>query len=111
MLNPTYKLHNINMLWQYFVDLKIAERYQRAKAVLSRFIEGTLLLCSARSRGYFCIDKSCAISVARRCLLNRVTNFNISRPETLMINCGMIYPIIRITGFGIKAFLNIKMWM
>lgn len=39
MLNPTYKLHNINMLWQYFVDLKIAERYQRAKAVLSRFIE------------------------------------------------------------------------
>lgn len=28
MLNPTYKLHNINMLWQYFVDLKIAERYQ-----------------------------------------------------------------------------------
>lgn len=28
MLNPTYKLHNINMLWQYFVGLKIAERYQ-----------------------------------------------------------------------------------
>ncbi|MBZ3661280.1 hypothetical protein JT306_13135 [Salmonella enterica subsp. enterica serovar Kentucky] len=49
MLNPTYKLHNINMLWQYFVDLKIAERYQRAKAVLSRFIEGTLLVCSAKA--------------------------------------------------------------
>lgn len=38
MLNPTYKLHNINMLWQYFVGLKIAERYQ-VRAVLSRFIE------------------------------------------------------------------------
>ncbi|WP_235604930.1 hypothetical protein, partial [Salmonella enterica] len=94
MLNPTtYKLHNINMLWQYFVDLKIAKRYQSAKAVLSRFIERILLLFSAKSRCYFCIDKSCAISVARRCLLNRVTNFNISRPEPLMINCGMIYPI------------------
>ncbi|EMR54684.1 hypothetical protein A671_02718 [Salmonella enterica subsp. enterica serovar Dublin str. DG22] len=42
--------------------------------------------------------------MARCCLLNRVTNFNISRPETLMINCGMIYSIIRITGFGIKPF-------
>ncbi|APZ58266.1 hypothetical protein EIW75_06605 [Salmonella enterica subsp. enterica serovar Bergen] len=39
MLNPTYKLHNINMLWQYFVDLKIAERHQVRKLschVLSR---------------------------------------------------------------------------
>lgn len=74
------------------------------RVVLLCFIEGILFLFLVRSRCYFCIDKLCVILVVCCCFLNRVINFNIFRFEMLMINCGMIYLIIRIIGFGIKFF-------